>query len=58
MNIDRQVQQRSMLGGVPPSNVGEPGAADGKISGIAPGCSSGVFPVAGSENWVSALASV
>ena len=28
------------------------------ISGIAPGCSSGVPPVAGWENWVSALASV
>ena len=56
MNIDRQVQQRSMLGGV----AGRAGSArlDGKISGIAPGCSSGVPPVAGSENCVSALASV
>ncbi len=51
MNIDRQVQQRLMF---PPSE--KPG--DGKISGIAPGCSSGVPPVAGSENIVSALASV
>ena len=55
MNIDRQVQQRSMFGGVPtpPSGV-----LDGKISGIAPGCSSGVPPVAGSPNCVSAFAPV
>ena len=55
MNIDRQVQQRSMLGGVPT----EPSALlDGMISGIAPGCSSGVPAVAGWENCVSAFASV
>ena len=44
-----------MFGGVPtvPS-----GANDGKISGIAPGCSSGVPPVAGWPNCVSAFASV
>jgi hypothetical protein len=56
MNIERQVQQRSMLGGVPP--VVPPFGVDGKISGIAPGCSSGVPPVAGSLNIVSALAVV
>ena len=56
MNIERQVQQRSMFGGIP--LVGSPLGAEGKISGIAPGCSSGVLPVAGSENIVSALASV
>ena len=56
MNIDRHVQQRSMFGGVP--DPGAAGRPDGMISGIAPGCSSGVPPVAGSENWVSALASV
>ena len=44
-----------MFGGVPTVPLG---ANDGMISGIAPGCSSGVLPVAGSENWVSALASV
>ena len=49
MNMDRQVQQRSMFG---------PWSGDGKISGIAPGCSSGVSPVAGSENIVSASACV
>jgi hypothetical protein len=56
MNIERHVQQRSMFAGIPfdGSNFG----VDGKISGIAPGCSSGVFAVAGSENIVSALASV
>ena len=48
-----------MFGGVPvvpaaPSG----GGSDGMISGIAPGCSSGVQPVAAWENWVSALASV
>ena len=37
---------------------GSPLGVDGKISGIAPGCSSGVPPVAGSENIVSAFASV
>jgi hypothetical protein len=58
MNIDRHVQQRSMFGGVPVDVDVDPGAAEGMISGIAPGCSSGVPPVAGSENWVSALASV
>ena len=59
MNIERQVQQRSMFGGVPVDVDGAPGAgSDGMISGIAPGCSSGVPPVAGSENCVSALASV
>ena len=56
MNIDRQVQQRSMFGGVRQSDPS--GSRDGMISGIAPGCSSGVPPVAGSENCVSALASV
>ena len=45
-----------MFGGIPA--LESPPGADGKISGIAPGCSSGVFPVAGSENIVSALASV
>ena len=50
MNIDRQVQQRSMFCA---SKSG-----DGRISGIAPGISSGVPPVAGSENIVSTLASV
>ena len=54
MTIERQVQQRSMFGGMPV--VGSPLGADGKISGMAPGCSSGVPPVAGSENIVSALA--
>jgi hypothetical protein len=56
MNIDRHVQQRLMFAGMPfdGSNCG----VDGKISGMAPGCSSGVWPVAGSENIVSALASV
>ena len=47
MNIERQVQQRSMLA---------PWSGDGKISGMAPGCSSGVPPVAGSENIGSASA--
>ena len=48
-----------MFGGVPCDSGGAPGAgSEGKISGIAPGCSSGVPPVAGWENWVSALASV
>ena len=47
MNIERQVQQRSMFA---------PWSGDGKISGIAPGCSSGVPPVAGSANIVSASA--
>ena len=47
--MDRQVQQRSMFG---------PWAGEGKISGIEPGCSSGVPPVAGSENIVSANACV
>ena len=55
MNIERQVQQRSMFGSWSPVES-KPG--DGRISGIAPGCSSGVPPVAGSENIVSALASV
>jgi hypothetical protein len=61
MNIDRHVQQRSMLGGVPVASgaaSGGGGGTDGMISGIAPGCSSGVSPVAGSENCVSAFASV
>ena len=49
MNIERQVQQRSMF---------LPKAGDGTISGIAPGCSSGVPLVAGSANIVSTLASV
>ena len=49
MNMDRHVQQRSMFG---------PWSGDGKISGIAPGCSSGVPSVAGSENIVSASACV
>ena len=56
MNIDRQVQQRLMFGGMPADAL--PCGVDGKISGMAPGCSSGVPPVAGSENIVSALASV
>jgi hypothetical protein len=56
MNIERQVQQRSMFAGIPA--LGSPLGADGKISGIAPGCSSGVPPVADSQNIVSALASV
>jgi hypothetical protein len=47
MNIDRQVQQRSML---------LPKSGEGKISGDAPGCSSGVPSVAGSENITSASA--
>ena len=47
MNIDRQVQQRSMFAFW---------SGDGKISGIAPGISSGVPPVAGSLNIVSASA--
>ena len=51
MNIDRHVQQRSMFGVQPLSR-----RCDGKISGIAPGCSSGVPPVAGSANIVSASA--
>ena len=44
-----------MFGGVPtvPS-----GAVEGMISGIAPGCSSGVPAVAGWENCVSAFAPV
>ena len=49
-----------MFGGVPAAvgvvACGE--GSDGKISGIAPGCSSGVPSVAGSENCVSALAEV
>ena len=45
-----------MLAGIPVE--GSPLGADGKISGMAPGISSGVPPVAGSENMVSALASV
>jgi hypothetical protein len=56
MNIERQVQQRSMFGGTPAEPL--PCGVEGKISGIAPGCSSGVPPVAGSENIVSAFASV
>jgi hypothetical protein len=56
MNDDRQVQQRSMFGGTPADAF--PCGVEGKISGIAPGCSSGVPPVAGSENMVSAFASV
>ena len=56
MNIERHVQQRLMFAGMPA--VGSPSGADEKISGIAPGCSSGVPPVAGSENIVSAFASV
>ena len=55
MNIERQVQQRSMFGGVP---TAPSGACDGMISGIAPGCSSGVRRSPAAENWVSALASV
>jgi hypothetical protein len=47
MNIERHVQQRSMVA---------PWSGDGKISGIAPGCSSGVPPVAGSPNIVSVSA--
>ena len=59
MNIDRHVQQRSMLGGVPVASAPASGdGSDGMISGIAPGISSGVPPVAGSENIVSALAFV
>jgi hypothetical protein len=54
MNIERQVQHRLMFAGTPVPDAG----VDGKISGIAPGCSSGVPPVAGSENIVSAFASV
>ena len=46
-----------MFGGVP-ARLARRRISDGKISGIAPGCSSGVSPVAGSENWVSAAASV
>ena len=49
MNIERHVQQRSMFA---------PWSGDGKISGMAPGCSSGVPPVAGSANIVSASACV
>jgi hypothetical protein len=56
MNIERQVQQRVMFGVKPV--LRSPLNPDGKISGIAPGCSSGVPPVAGSPNIVSALASV
>ena len=56
MNIERQLQQRSMLGGMP--LLASPFGVDGKISGIAPGCSSGVPPVAGSDNIVSAFAPV
>ena len=57
MTIDRQVQPRSMLGGMPAFG-GSTFGVEGKISGMAPGCSSGVLPVAGSENMVSALACV
>ena len=49
MNIERHVQQRSMF---------LPNAGEGTISGIAPGCSSGVPLVAGWANIVSTLASV
>jgi hypothetical protein len=42
MNIDRQVQQRSRLAAVP---TAPSGVSEGMISGIAPGCSSGVPPV-------------
>jgi hypothetical protein len=41
-----------------PAFGGSTFGVEGKISGMAPGCSSGVSPVAGSENMVSALACV
>jgi len=45
-----------MLGGTAPAAA--PFGVEGKSSGIAPGCSSGVPPAAGSANIVSASASV
>ena len=55
MNIARQVQQRSMFLS---SLSASPKSGDGRISGSAPGCSSGWFLVAGSLNIASALAVV
>jgi hypothetical protein len=49
MNMERHVQQRSMFG---------PWSGEAKISGMAPGCSSGVPPVAGWANIGSASACV
>jgi hypothetical protein len=55
MNIERHVQQRSMFGAL---TTAPAGVNDAKISGIAPGCSSGVSSVTGCPNCVSAFASV
>jgi hypothetical protein len=56
MNIEWQVQHRLILAGIPA--VGSPPGAEGKISGIAPGCSLGVPPVGGSAHGVLPNAAV